>query len=445
MRLFYNICYIIAVIFGLPVILSGAMVSDKRRKTVFKRLGLASVPERIRTSYFQRPAHPTIWVHALSVGEVLSAVSLIRKLKRRFHDKKIIVSVSTKTGYEIAHQHLHDSVDCLFFFPYDLLFSVKYITRRIRPDLVLIVESDIWPNFMAQMKKQGVPVCWVNARISDRSWRSYKRFPLIPKHLFSGFAKIFTQTDDDRCRLIDLGISAERLVTTGNMKFDQPVDSVDYEQLTAVKQKFNIAGRRRIFMAGSTHKGEEAILSEAFSALKQMIPDLLLIVVPRNPERFQSVYRLFESKGFSTVLWTKPARASSSDDPPADVLVVDTMGELRRLYALADIAFIGGSLMPFGGHNPLEPASFSKPVLFGPYMNDFALMAKLLLDSGGAICVKDAREISRTIADLVSDDKKRRQTGENARKVFCANQGAVERTMSAVESALTINSFESGI
>lgn len=439
MRLLYNIGYMIGAISGLPAILAGVVLSDKRRKTFFKRLGLSSVPERIRNRYYRRAAHRTIWVHALSVGEVLSAISFISALKSAFYDRKIILSVSTASGYEIAHQHLKDVVDCLFFFPYDLIFSVNYISRRIDPELVLIVESDIWPNFPAEMKRRGIPVCWINARVSDSSFRSYKRLPAIARHLFAPFEKICTQSRDDAQRLIALGIQPDRIVSVGNMKFDQPVEPVADERLTAIKCKFRIEPQRRILLAGSTHKGEEAILSRAFSALKQTIPDLLLIVVPRNPERFKSVFHLFESDGFAAALWTAPPR-----DTKADVLVVDAMGELRQLYALADIAFVGGSLMPFGGHNPLEPAGFSKPVLFGPYMNDFALISKLLLDSGAAVRVTDAESLAATVAELMADEERRHRIGEKAFSVVCANQGAVQRTLSAVGDTLMKTPFRTG-
>jgi len=425
----YNIILTIGITVGIPLIIPIILLSEKRRKTFLQRLGVKRLPENI---LFKRDK--PVWVHALSVGEVLSSVPLVMKLKERFKDKRIVFSASTKTGFEIANKLFKKNVDSIFFFPFDLLFSVKYITGKIDPAIVIIVESDIWPNFLFEMKKRHIPVVLINARLSNRSFKGYKRFPFISNKLFLSFAKICTQSIEDSKRFMLLDIPSNMISTTGNIKFDQPYDPVSEKEIEILKQSMNIQPVKKILIAGSTHEGEESILIDAFSRIRKDFADTVLIVVPRNPERARSVLKLCKSAGFSSILMKDFENIDK--DEKFDVIIVDVIGILKRLYAIADVAFVGGSLVNLNGHNPLEPAAFSKPVIFGQYMSDFTHISQMLLDSGGAAQVKNTNSLYETIAGILSDSGKARNMGEKAFKVFNANKGAVEKTLKVIECQL---------
>ncbi len=426
----YNIILTIGITVGIPLIIPIILLSEKRRKTFLRRLGVKRLPENI---LFKRDK--PIWIHALSVGEVFSSVPLVMKLKERFKDKRIVFSASTKTGFEIANKLFKKNVDSIFFFPFDLLFSVKYITGKIDPAIVIIVESDIWPNFLFEMKKRHVPVILINARLSNRSFKGYKRFSFIFNKLFLSFAKICTQSIEDARRFMLLGIPSNMISTTGNIKFDQPYDPVSEKEIELLKQSMHIYQPvKKILMAGSTHEGEESILIDAFSRIRKDFADTVLVVVPRNPERARSVLKLCKSAGFSSILM-KDFKNIDKDEK-FDVIIVDVIGILKRLYAIADVAFVGGSLVDLSGHNPLEPAAFSKPIIFGQYMSDFAHISQMLVDSGGAVQVENANSLYKTIADILSDSDKARNMGEKAFRVFNANKGAVEKTLKVIECQL---------
>jgi 3-deoxy-D-manno-octulosonic-acid transferase len=426
----YNIILTIGITVGLPLIIPIILLSEKRRKTFLQRLGVKRLPENILSKSDKKP----IWVHALSVGEVLSSVPLVMKLKKRFKDKRIVFSASTKTGFEIANKLFKKNVDSIFFFPFDLLFSVKYIIGKIDPAIVIIVESDIWPNFLFEMKKRNVPVVLINARLSNRSFKGYKHFPFISNKLFLSFAKICTQSIEDANRFMLLGIPSNMISTTGNIKFDQPYDPVSEKEIEILKKSMNIQPVKKVLMAGSTHKGEESILIDAFSRIRKDFADTVLVVVPRNPERAKSVLKLCKSAGFFSILM-KDFKNIDKDEK-FDVIVVDVIGILKRLYAIADVAFVGGSLVNLTGHNPLEPAAFSKPIIFGQYMSDFTHISQMLIDSGGAVQVENTNSLYETIAEILSDSGKARNMGKKAFKVFNANKGAVEKTLKDIESQL---------
>jgi 3-deoxy-D-manno-octulosonic-acid transferase len=284
------------------------------------------------------------------------------------------------------------------------------------------------------MKKRNVPVILINARLSKSSFKGYKRFSFISNQLFLSFAKICTQSIEDARRFMLLGIPSNMISTTGNIKFDQPYDPVSEKEIEILKQSVNIQPVKKILIAGSTHKGEESILIDAFSRIRKDFADTVLILVPRNPERARSVLKLCKSAGFLSILMKNFENIDK--DEKFDVIVVDVIGILKRLYAIADVAFVGGSLVNIGGHNPLEPSAFSKPIIFGQYMSAFANISQMLVDSGGAVQVKNKNSLYETIADILSDSDKARNMGEKAFRVFNANKGAVEKTLKVIESQL---------
>lgn len=429
MMIVYNILMIMGIALGFPLLALMILASDKRRKTAFQRLGLVALPQGVRKNRFHKPHDKPIWVHALSVGEVISAVSLVKELSAHFKDKNIVFSVSTKTGFEIANKPLKSDTHAIFFFPYDFIFSVKRIVSKIDPAMVVLVESDIWPNFLTQMKKRGVPIVLVNARLSKRSFEGYRRLSFFMMPLLSTFSKICTQTMDDAQRFEELGVPPMRITKTGNLKFDQKYDPIPTAELERLRRSIHIKPRQKILLAGSTHKGEEVILVDTFSKIKRDFSDISLIIAPRDPRRAGSVCRICRAAGLSAYS-LKDLTARSRPD----IVVVDTIGVLRKFYALADIAFVGGSLVRSGGQNPLEPAAFSKPILFGPDMSDFEQISHMLLRSGGALRVHDAESLYRAAIILLEDSNRSKNMGENAFRVFLANKGAVEKTVEAIRS-----------
>ena len=434
MVILYNILFFIVMTLGFPLIIPMVLISDKRRKTVLQRLGIARLPGEYVPGKPGKPVKKHIWIHALSVGEVLSSIPLVKGLQKCSDTRDIVFSASTKTGFDIAKQYLTDAVHSIFYFPYDLTFSVKHIVHRIDPAVVVIVETDIWPNFLFEMKKRRVPVILVNARLSKKSFIGYKRLGLFAKQVFLSFFHIGAQSLEDLERFQELGVPFRRITVTGNVKFDVTHQIQGSQETDRLRQSMHIQTARKVFLAGSTHPGEELILLDAFSKIKHQVDDLLLIVAPRNPERAGSVSRIFDSAGYSVGLMKEVKKMSSGKR--LDVIIIDSIGLLKSLYAIADIAFVGGSLVNCGGHNPLEPAAFSKPIIFGHDMSDFRDISKMLLDAGGAVCVKDAKDLYKTLVSLIKNDKRALEMGKNALGVLTANKGAVEKTIKLIKPHL---------
>lgn len=435
LMLLYNILLVAAAVLGLPLIAAAVLASAKLRRTLPYRMGLKPLPAAIGRADAAPPAHRPIWIHALSVGEVLSAVPLVKALKVGAPNRSVLFSVSTRTGFDVADRELAATVEAVFFAPYDFSFLIRRMVQRIDPALVVIVETDIWPNFLYETSRRRVPVLLVNARLSQRSLRGYKRVAFWSKWLFSGFAKICVQSHLDAERFGLLGIPADRIALTGNVKFDQPADPVSGDPAQPWRRRLNLPPGGKIWLAGSTHPGEEAVIREVFIRLRQRHPDAVLITAPRDPRRAPGVADQFNACGFATALVS--GLAPDGGQPPADVIVVDTIGDLRTLYALADVTFIGGSLVDRGGHNPLEPAAFAKPVLFGTDMSDFAAVAQLLLEAGGGLQVRDAAQLLAAVAMLLADPRKAAAMGQAAGRIFNAHKGAVAKNTEIILNELS--------
>ena len=435
MIFFYNILLFSVTVLGLPLILSALLASKKLRRTFPFRLGFKGLPAAIECPEVRKNIKGPVWVHALSVGEVLSAVPLVVELKNKMENYSVIFSVSTLTGCEVASQRLSGIVDAIFFYPYDLPFSVRHVVKRINPALVVIVETDVWPNFLHELNLRKVPVLLINARLSKKSFIGYKRFAFIFRWMFSGFLTICVQSYLDAERFRRLGIPSERINVTGNVKFDQNNVSISDDQIASWRRRLKIATEKKVWLAGSTHEGEEAVVKDVFIRLRRNLFSMTLMVAPRDPRRSAAIARLFQQSGIATALVSQ--LSSNMEAQPADVIIVDTIGDLRALYALADMAFIGGSLVDCGGHNPLEPAAFSKTVLFGPDMSDFSAIAQLLLESGGALQVSDAAELFAAVNMLMENSPKADEMGRNAYRIFCENKGAVARNLEIIVNELS--------
>lgn len=426
MIILYNILLTGLMAIITPFFLIATPFLRKRRGTVWARMGFSDMPDaRQRIG-----GRPPIWVHALSVGEVTSAYPLVKKLKALFPDHPIWISATTKTGFETASRMFGEMGDHIFYFGYDCLFTVKRIAARVNPCMVIVVESDIWPNFLYVMKKRQIPVFLANARLSDRTLAGYRRLGFFMTPTLRRFSAICAQTETDAERFQSLGISPDRIVTTGNIKFDQVFPPVTDAEKATLRSAFRLPENTQIIVAGSTHKGEEAILAEAFAALKQRFPSLIFIDAPRDPARAKQVKSIFSRTGISAA--TMGQMKPSSARPP-DVIVIDTIGLLQSLYALSDIAFVGGSLLDYRGHNPLEPAAHARPVLFGPYMGDFKEISEKLIAADGAKEVTSASDIIETAGLLLENRSVGRTMGKHARSVLDANQGAVKKTTDIIQ------------
>ena len=433
MIVIYNIFFYVGVLLGLPVILLTVLFAKKWRASFRYRLGFYSLSHvRKRFSDYPDTCRP-IWIHALSVGEVISAAPLVFKLSES-KENPIVFSATTKTGYDIAKSLFDDHVKFIFFFPFDLLFSVRRIASAIDAAIVIIVETDIWPSFLFEMKRCGIPVVLANARLSNRSYSRYRLLSFLTNRIFEDFSKICTQTATDADRFRYMGVSSHIVTVTGNIKFDQTVEQLTDTDLKHLKRQMRILDNQKVIVAGSTHDGEESILLSAFNRLKERHPDLMMIVVPRHPDRALSILTEFRPVGWVSVLMK---------DLPAiepitkiDIIVVDGIGLLKKLYALADVAFVGGSLVKAGGHNPLEPAAFGKPVLFGPDMSDFKQISSMLMDNGGGLCVHDAESIYQAADLFLKDEEKALNAGKNAFHLLNTNRGAIDKTVAAVDGVI---------
>lgn len=432
MLIIYNLLWIFGGLLAIPWLLVSVVVSMKRRKTVLQRLGIAASPGFRKISDTK---HQPLWVHALSVGEVLSAVSLAKALKRHHPEYPIVFSASTLTGYETACRLLQDELDAIIYFPYDLIFSVRRAIDSIQPSLVVIVETDIWPNFLLETKRRAIPVILVNARLSDRSFAGYRRFSKWTSPLFQCFSAICAQSAEDACRFTGLGLPADKVTVTGNLKYDMPPDPSSESTIQSLRQIFPQTSGQKYLIAGSTHPGEETILLQAFFRLRKNIPDIHLILAPRNIERADEICRLAVSAGWSARLLTHIQTDTSPDFP--DVVVVNTIGHLKSMYALSDVAFVGGSLLDFGGHNPLEPAAFAKPVLFGPHTGDVAESCRRMLADGGAWRIHDADDLTHAIHTLMTDPEKARSMGNQAHRILKENRGALDENLHIIQPFIT--------
>lgn len=427
----YNILLHTACVLAGPLMLPFLLMTEKRRCTLLPRLGLAGLPVRQRENDGRR----VLWVHALSVGETLSAVPLVKGLRAALPDCPLFFSVSTHTGFQIAAAKLKDSVHAVFYYPYDLLPCVRRVIRRIDPALVILVESDIWPNFVMELERRQIPAFLVNARLSDRSLKGYRHFQSFSAPLFSSFAAICAQSAADARRFRRLGVPADKVRVTGNLKFGPAAQAPDPQALEVLERIETYIRRqkvRHVLVAGSVHAGEAVLMAEAFSGLQKDVAGLFALAVPRDPQKSALFRRAFTDAGLRCLQYSD--LHDSGRMPAADVLVVDRMGVLKDLYRLADVAFVGGSLIRQGGHNPLEPAAWAKPVLFGPHMQDFRDVAARLIASGGALQVASPVALRHAAADFCNDPRTARAAGRAARDVLQTGGGAVEKILDVIRS-----------
>lgn len=421
----YNLGMITGALAALPILAVLVVSSEKRRQTFRQRLGWWNYAweQSAATRRF-----PTIWVHALSVGEVTAVQPLVQRLRKLKPEWRIVFTTSTLTGAQTARRLLErDRVD-LAYFPYDLMWSVRKIIRKINPTRIILVETDLWPNFLLETTRRQIPVSIVNLRLSPTSWKRLRQFKPLAALIFGVIEKICTQTRRDARRLKKLGVADRRIVVTGNLKFDSPIPVVNRQALTQWRRRFSIDSQCRVVVAGSTHENEESMVLTALDEHLKNTTPTLLILAPRDPGRAGPVMKLCRNMNLRCRCLSRPGPDGGDGFYP--VVVVDSIGYLKSLYGIADIAFVGGSLVPEGGHNPLEPAAYGKPVLFGRHMEDFQDIAQLLLETGGARQVRDTGALGRALTVLLNEPDQRHRMGRQAFSVMKNHRGAVERTLS---------------
>ncbi len=392
---------------------------------------------RERFGFIRMPPPPgpsgRFWVHAVSVGEVMAAVPLVQALAARWPTADIVVSTVTATGERVARARLAETVVAMLTFPLDFRGAVRRTVRRVEPGCFIALETELWPNLLRALREAKVPAVLANGRISDRSYRRYRLVRRLFRLVLKDIALFCMQSEEDARRIITLGALPERVLVTGNLKMEAPPGDAGTEQLW---RRLLHLGRAPIVVAGSTHRGEEATVLDAFLAMRPAADGLRLVLAPRHPERLDEVEGLARARGLAVV---RRSRVSPGNDAP--VILLDTMGELASLYAVADVIFVGGSLVPIGGHNVVEPALHAKAVIFGPHMTNFRDAAALLLRADAAIQVGDGTELAAALGRLLGDAAARQALGRAAWSAVRAHQGACVRTVAALERVLALSAL----
>jgi 3-deoxy-D-manno-octulosonic-acid transferase len=424
--LLYSFLTAVVFVVASPYFLYQALRHNKYVGSIAQRLGYLPVS-------FNLDGDESIWVHAVSVGEVLSARPLISELRASYPKLRVFLSTTTLTGQQLARRSVSD-VDAVFYFPFDWAITARRTLDVVRPRLFVMTETEIWPNLLRECKRRGVRTLMVNGRISYRSFPRYRMVRPFMKRVLADIDRFCVQGEETSRRLVELGADPARIVVTGSLKFDSlessPTPGRGRER---VLRFFRVPASRPVIVAGSTLKGEEEPVVRAFNRVRASGVNALLVIAARHPERFGEVERLCRHEGLAVVRRTE---LPIDSEPRADAVVLDTIGELAQLYQIATVVFVGGSLVPAGGHNILEPALYGKPVVFGPHMQNFGEIAETFLSNGAAVQVRTASELDETMLSLIGDPVRRARVGAAARALVESNRGARDRTLAVIRDLL---------
>jgi 3-deoxy-D-manno-octulosonic-acid transferase len=429
----YSFLSFVAFVVVSPYFLYQAIRHQKYIGSVGQRLGYLPVS-------FNLDGDDSIWVHAVSVGEVLTARPLIAELRRRYPRLKLFLSTTTLTGQRLARRDVRD-VDGVFYFPFDWTFTARRTLALVKPRLFVMMETEIWPNLLRECRRRGIKTVVVNGRISYRSFPRYRIVRPFFRRVLADVDHFCVQGDETARRLLELGADPARVTITGSLKFDS-LDLSPFETTQGrppasgparVLRFFRMPSTRPVLVAGSTLRGEEEAVIRAFNRVRTGGNSPLLVIAARHPERFGEVERLCRHEGLATV---RRSELPIDAEPRADAVILDTIGELAQLYQIATAVFVGGSLVPAGGHNILEPAVFGKPIVFGPHMQNFGEIAQTFLKNGAAVQVRSERELEDAVVSLMSDPVRRARLGAAARALVEANRGAKDRTVDAIATVL---------
>ena len=427
-----------------PYFLLRGLIQGKYLSNIPERLGWRFPPELCNKN-LPGSTEKAIWIHAVSVGEVLAVLPLAQQLKRRFPLRRLVVSTTTATGQKLARERM-PFADAVFYFPLDWRGPVRRALAAASAGAVIVVETEIWPNFLRECRRAEVPIIFVNGRLSERSFRGYGRALSFSAGVLAGFLKkilgdatlFLMQSEEDAARLVALGASGERVLVTGNLKYDlpEPGETPLSSWLAAELAKGN---RRPVVVAGSVLANEEAPVLQAFAEIEREFPRALLILAPRKPEQFDNAAAIVAASGQNLLRrrdLTLNGAGNTALPEPVHVFLLDSLGELAGLYRLADAVFVGGSLVPGGGHNILEPATFSKVAVFGPSMENFKEMSGKFLAAGAAIQVKSSEELGAAWGRLLREPERAARMGTCARELVDRNRGATQRVLECIERVI---------
>lgn len=427
MYLFYNFLLILLVTITFPFWLYKVFTKEKHRKGFWEKLGLVTELNSVTGDSRCR-----IHIHAVSVGEVIAAIPFIKELRQRHPEIRITLSTVTPTGNEVARKRLSE-VDQILYSPFDLPWSVKRFISRIKPDIYISVETELWPNFLREAKRSGARSLIINGRISPDAFKGYRRFRYFMKGVLSNVDLFCMQTDEDAERIRDIGAPASSVTVTGNMKYDQKFIEMNNDAINSKMHFFGINKGDKVIVAGSTHPGEyEVILSSYIECLKED-EKLRLIIVPRHIERTADVERLARTLGLDVKRRTGLGNEEKNNVPYKTVIIVDTIGELSTLYSIATVVIIGGSFIPHGGQNPLEAMYYRKPLIFGKHMFNFKQITEEILESGAGLMIEDKDSLKDALQGLLNNNGKQQEMGEKGNKIITRNRGAVERNLAIIE------------
>jgi 3-deoxy-D-manno-octulosonic-acid transferase len=422
---FYNIALLTALVAGSPWWLWRMATTQKYREGLLERLG------RVRPLR-DREDRPLIWIHAVSVGEVLAVTRLVKTLDAALPEYFVAISTTTRTGQALARERF--GPNRVFYCPLDLPWAVRRYLNVLQPRLLVLAETEFWPNLLNGCFRRGITVAVVNARISDRSWPRYRLMRSFFRPLLGRIAGVLAQSEIDAGRLKAIGCQPDRVTVAGNLKFDVRAT----QEADATRQLKALAPNLKLIVAGSTLEGEESALLQAWPQILASEPQLAMILAPRHPERFDAVATLLNNSGVPWVnrsAWNSNPDASPVQLQPGTIVLLDTIGELASVYSLAAVAFVGGSLFPTGGHNPLEPTQFGVPIVIGPHYANFrAITEELLAHDALRIAAKD--NLAATLIELLRDSSTATGMGERARQVFNQQGGATERCVAALRELL---------
>ncbi len=421
------ILYDILLVLLVPFYLFSLIVKNKFSWRVFKRFGVIDKETLNRIK-----AKDVIWIHAVSLGEVSTCKSLIKQLSLRNPEKIILVTTITNTGMALAQSISKDNILSLYM-PFDFSFLMRALVKRLNPRVLILIETELWPNLLHYTLKNSIPVLVLNARLSDKSFGKYRFFSWFMKRLVRGIRIFCVQSEVDKERFMQLGIEEERAKVTGNMKFDaiEELDSKQLVDIADLKEKVSLKKDDFLIVAGSTHDKEEECVLECFMELRKQFSNLRLLIAPRHLERLGLIEDLLERKNI------KSARLSKIGSSLSDsVVLLDTIGQLRLVYSFAGLVFVGGSLVSVGGHNILEPAFFEKPILVGPYMHNFRAITKLFLSKQAMIQVKNCSELKLEMRELITHKEKLINLGKTAKSVLASMQGATYTNLKIIEQDL---------
>ena len=429
MYLLYSLLLTFGFVLLLPRFILDAFRNGKYVTGLGQRLG--------RLPWINFENQRVIWLHCVSVGEARAAQALVHALRERLPGFSLVVSTTTVTGQQLAREIFGNRAAAVFYFPIDWGWTVRRALRAVRPTAVLVMETELWPRLFRECRRKKIPVALVNGRISDKSFGRYKTIRFFIRRVLNDLSLALMQSDQDASRIRHLGLDEKRVMVSGNLKFDSAHAEFDPPLTEELRLRFRIDGKRPLIVAASTHADEEAIALEAFAEVRSSHPAARLLVAPRHPERFKEVAALLTQSGLS---WVSRSAPETSQDGDRDVVLLDTIGELKSVYPLAELVFVGGSIALRGGHNVLEPAAHGVCTITGPHMQNFAAITKALLDEKALIQLQGranvAAELASVISQLLSDDAARRELGARAQSVCARNRGATEKTVELISQML---------